>query len=417
MSSQADHTLGIDWASTLLQQSKWSAAGNIERPSGNLDCVSTSSPPCCLTPQGAPLIGDLDGGVSSGVLSDGLADDANPTSSSSRCSAAMHQHYTTDASSTTPPEGHTSRSPQTGNNSFASPPPQLSAAHPSSVPAAQDTPAAAAAHQAPSLHRSPTPPSVAPASTAPLGVQQLSHPRARNKGILCEAFFTQSTCSHNHECPFLHISPATDVRQLPDAVCSFHKNGACLREGCRFFHGTEDRLLQLRTSGTRVYRLSEEMEHRWPPQELAGVQPLPHPQPKPNAAAVAKPSSAAVVPLVAPPAWPTGPMGMMPVAGSFMPQQMMMVPMMMCVPTGGTVGAAGQQQQPTMMLMPSYSPAAMMMMPQQPFMMAPQAFQPAGTVMMPQQQFAMWPSAAAAPSHVPLPTPSDSPAASSSNHQ
>lgn len=88
--------------------------------------------------------------------------------------------------------------------------------------------------------------------------------RQRNKGIICKQFLTKRSCHRHHECPYLHIAEG-ESKPLPEAVCSFFSQGACLRDGCRFFHGTEERLQQLRAAGLQSYRLQDEMEVLWPP--------------------------------------------------------------------------------------------------------------------------------------------------------
>ena len=54
-------------------------------------------------------------------------------------------------------------------------------------------------------------------------------------------------------CPFRHIV-AAHAEAVPRSVCKFQAGGACLRDGCRFFHGTQEQLAALLASGATTYR-------------------------------------------------------------------------------------------------------------------------------------------------------------------
>ena len=100
----------------------------------------------------------------------------------------------------------------------------------------------------------------------------MDRPR-RDKGLLCRAFFDHGCCLVN-DCPSAHIS-RDFTRPVPQTVCSFFKNPdkVCLRDQCKFFHGSDSALESLLLRGAKTYRPSEYL-------------PLPDVLPPPNTVAL-----------------------------------------------------------------------------------------------------------------------------------
>ena len=65
----------------------------------------------------------------------------------------------------------------------------------------------------------------------------------RDKGIMCKDFYTTSRCSLQC-CPYAHIKEG-QTSVIPDMACNFHLQGRCLRDNCRYFHGSKEQLRTL----------------------------------------------------------------------------------------------------------------------------------------------------------------------------
>jgi hypothetical protein len=85
---------------------------------------------------------------------------------------------------------------------------------------------------------------------------------ARNKGIICEPFFRTGHCSIP-DCPFTHVKPGEE-RPVPDQVCAFFHVKGCLRQQCRYFHGTVEQLAELKAQQKTTYRPEDYMQKRDP---------------------------------------------------------------------------------------------------------------------------------------------------------
>jgi len=103
---------------------------------------------------------------------------------------------------------------------------------------------------------------------------------SRNKAIVCKRYFDAQTaiekglakpkpvrngkkadpcsggCQLGGLCPYRHITASHEER-VPRSICKFFLQGACLRDSCPFFHGTEQQLHQLLAIGAPTYRPAE----------------------------------------------------------------------------------------------------------------------------------------------------------------
>jgi hypothetical protein len=95
----------------------------------------------------------------------------------------------------------------------------------------------------------------------------------RNKGYICKQFFTTGTCPITSECPFAHVRNG-QVDTVPQQVCAFFHQKACLRDSCPYFHGSETELYALKKFSKRTYMPQDYMEQR-DPLDLPPVPPPP----------------------------------------------------------------------------------------------------------------------------------------------
>ncbi|KEG14938.1 hypothetical protein DQ04_00251140 [Trypanosoma grayi] len=86
----------------------------------------------------------------------------------------------------------------------------------------------------------------------------------RNKGLICRDHFLNGSCPLASSCSYMHIRKG-ETRRVPLTVCHFYTKRACLRDGCMFFHGTQEELDQLRASGATTYRPQDYMALAAPP--------------------------------------------------------------------------------------------------------------------------------------------------------
>ena len=88
---------------------------------------------------------------------------------------------------------------------------------------------------------------------------------ARNKGIICKDYFSTKQCVHVN-CPYAHIADGEE-HPIPQATCLFFQQNKCLREDCKFFHGSKQEHAKLKASGKTTYRPQDTMLIATPPTE------------------------------------------------------------------------------------------------------------------------------------------------------
>ena len=81
--------------------------------------------------------------------------------------------------------------------------------------------------------------------------------KARNKGIICMHYYRNGVCPDTN-CPFAHFTTSTR-KEFPVDLCRYHDppRKVCLRDECRFFHGTPEKHHELLQRGVTFYYPSE----------------------------------------------------------------------------------------------------------------------------------------------------------------
>ena len=81
--------------------------------------------------------------------------------------------------------------------------------------------------------------------------------KARNKGIICKHYYDTGVCPDTN-CPYAHFTAATR-KEFPVDLCRFHDppRKVCMRDGCRFFHGTPEAHHRLLQMGATFYHPSQ----------------------------------------------------------------------------------------------------------------------------------------------------------------
>ena len=84
----------------------------------------------------------------------------------------------------------------------------------------------------------------------------------RNKSFICAFYFHCRKCFIPN-CPHAHIFDGQED-PVPLTICMFHSTSVCLRDNCKYFHGSASELERLKQSKITRYRPQDYLEVRNP---------------------------------------------------------------------------------------------------------------------------------------------------------
>lgn len=96
-------------------------------------------------------------------------------------------------------------------------------------------------------------------------IPAVAPPSCRNKGIICKNYFTSKKCPQIN-CPYAHIQDGEEL-PVPDTICLFYQQNKCLRESCKFFHGSKQDFAKIKATGSPTYRPQDFVPVEAPPTE------------------------------------------------------------------------------------------------------------------------------------------------------